>query len=195
MISVQGKTFTKNPGWSVPKTEIFASNQTSSTCSSHSPGWPRPSWHWHESMGASLVPSTKGWHDATKSFSYETPWPFITVWISQPPLLPFSSTAAPMSPLEVVPSLMVWYAAKSFTASQGTVKVVKYCSNENNKKGASHAARSTVVMWVSHQLGKSHWLSSSWYTMATKHFNSWLHATCKQEIATSQKGNKLVDVV
>lgn len=72
---------------------------------------------------------------------------------------------------------------------------MKYCSNENNKKGASHAARSTVVMWVSHQLGKSHWLSSSWYTMATKHFNSWLHATCKQEIATSQKGNKLVDVV
>lgn len=27
MISVQGKTFTKNPGWSVPKMETFASNQ------------------------------------------------------------------------------------------------------------------------------------------------------------------------
>lgn len=46
-----------------------------------------------------------------------------------------------------------------------------------------------VISW------ESHWLSSSWYTVATKHLNSWLHATCKQEIATSQKGNKLVDVV
>jgi len=85
-------------------------------------------------MGAPPVPSTKGQHDATTSLGYRD---------SLTPLSPYGFHNL-LCLLSVVQQLQRASGSSAFshgvircqniTASQGTVKVVKYCSKENNKK-------------------------------------------------------------
>lgn len=61
------------------------------------------------------------------------------------------------------------------TKSQGTRSLQSIAATKTaikrkkkKKRGPACAAKSTVVMRISQQL-VSHWLSDSWFTMATKH--------------------------